>query len=122
MLHDLLMFFASTYEEVFGLGTGPPLHDPLAVAVLLRGVMPELWGEGRWVDVTVDEEGDFTGRTLAVSPPKESGREGGVWVPTSVNVDLFWDIMLAAVDRCEERVGKGKVGGAGIDNPVVAIN
>ncbi|RPA87236.1 Inosine/uridine-preferring nucleoside hydrolase [Ascobolus immersus RN42] len=119
MLHDLLMYFASTYEQVFGLGAGPPLHDPLAVAVLLKGVESDLWEEGRWVDVVVDEEGEFTGRTVAGEP--KDGHKGGVWLPTGVNVPKFWNIMLECVDRCEERVGKGKVGGDGINTPPVAI-
>ncbi len=39
MLHDLLTFFAHTYAAKFGLVHGPPLHDPLAIAVLL-GSLP----------------------------------------------------------------------------------
>lgn len=35
MLHDLLTFFAGTYADVFNITEGPPLHDPIAVAVLL---------------------------------------------------------------------------------------
>lgn len=37
-LVELLMFFAKTYAEVFGITEGPPLHDPLAVAVVLDGI------------------------------------------------------------------------------------
>lgn len=40
MLHDLLTFFAHTYASVFGITAGPPLHDPLAVAVLLSNLNP----------------------------------------------------------------------------------
>lgn len=35
MLHDILLFYATTYDKVFGISAGPPLHDPLAVAILL---------------------------------------------------------------------------------------
>ncbi|KAL2123241.1 hypothetical protein VTJ04DRAFT_3696 [Mycothermus thermophilus] len=35
MLVELLMFFAKTYSDVFGITAGPPLHDPLAVAAVL---------------------------------------------------------------------------------------
>ncbi|KAI9849471.1 MAG: Uridine nucleosidase 1 [Sclerophora amabilis] len=35
LFHDLLTYFASTYARVFGISAGPPLHDPLAVAVVL---------------------------------------------------------------------------------------
>jgi uridine nucleosidase len=36
MFHGLLTFFASTYANVFGISDGPPLHDPLAIAVILE--------------------------------------------------------------------------------------
>ncbi|KAL2270137.1 hypothetical protein VTJ83DRAFT_2321 [Remersonia thermophila] len=38
MLVELLMFFAKTYSDVFGIAEGPPLHDPLAVAAVLAGL------------------------------------------------------------------------------------
>ncbi|KAL1841290.1 hypothetical protein VTJ49DRAFT_7235 [Mycothermus thermophilus] len=38
MLVELLMFFAKTYSDVFGITDGPPLHDPLAVAAVLAGL------------------------------------------------------------------------------------
>ena len=34
LLHEILEFFAGTYDEFFDIKAGPPLHDPLAVAVL----------------------------------------------------------------------------------------
>lgn len=39
MLVELLTFFAKTYAEVFGIVKGPPLHDPLAVAAILDGIV-----------------------------------------------------------------------------------
>ncbi|KAK3383837.1 Inosine/uridine-preferring nucleoside hydrolase domain-containing protein [Lasiosphaeria ovina] len=38
MLVELLMFFAKTYSDVFGITEGPPLHDPLAVAAILTDI------------------------------------------------------------------------------------
>lgn len=40
MVVDLLLFFKHTYENVFHLYNGPPLHDPCAVAIL---VAPEIF-------------------------------------------------------------------------------
>ena len=34
LLHEILEFFASTYDEFFDIRSGPPLHDPLAMAIL----------------------------------------------------------------------------------------
>lgn len=39
MLIELLNFFAKTYADVFGITAGPPLHDPLAVAAILDGLV-----------------------------------------------------------------------------------
>lgn len=97
MLYELLIFFAKTYEEVFGLHEGPPLHDPLAVAVLLKDVEPELWGAGRWVELDVVLEGDDVGRTVIV------GEKNGVWIPTTIDSARFWDRMLKCVDEHEFR-------------------
>ena len=44
MLHSLLAFFSQTYNSVFGLASGPPLHDPLAVAVILDTLGVEDFG------------------------------------------------------------------------------
>ena len=39
LFFEILTFFTKTYADVFGLREGPPLHDPLAVMVVLA---PEL--------------------------------------------------------------------------------
>ncbi|KAL8716847.1 MAG: hypothetical protein Q9225_005862 [Loekoesia sp. 1 TL-2023] len=41
MFYDLLVFFAHTYADVFGISEGPPLHDPVAVAVVLSEIGAE---------------------------------------------------------------------------------
>lgn len=113
MLHDLLMFFAHTYADVFGLVGGPPLHDPLAVAVILadnmeHGVDFDDRGGERWlVDVVtdglhseVDEERGQVGRTR-VSRVESGG--GGVRIPRGLDVGAFWALMEGCVGRAEER-------------------
>jgi inosine-uridine nucleoside N-ribohydrolase len=35
VIANLLVFFAETYSRVFGFTSGPPLHDPLAVAFVM---------------------------------------------------------------------------------------
>ncbi|KAI9785288.1 MAG: Uridine nucleosidase 1 [Candelina submexicana] len=60
LLHDLLTFFAATYAEVFGLTSGPALHDPLAVAVVLcdqpeyKGLIDTNTSEPRVLEVVTD--------------------------------------------------------------------
>ncbi|KAG8534095.1 uncharacterized protein KY384_000938 [Bacidia gigantensis] len=112
LFHDLLTYFARTYSNVFGLKAGPPLHDPLAVAVLLSE--EELTindGEGeRWhVEVVTDgvhsarsEEHGQLGRTIA-SSVSERGT-GGIRIPRSFDKARFWDLIDDALTAAEDRL------------------
>lgn len=125
ILHALLLFFAGTYEKVFGLSTGPPLHDPLAVAVLLSNLNPafaqkhpgqvikfdDKGGERFAVSIVTDGQHgqDVTttgqlGRSLA-TPVKGLG----VAIPRGVDLDAFWNLVLDCVqlaDDCNAALGK----------------
>ncbi|KAL9610683.1 MAG: hypothetical protein Q9167_004631 [Letrouitia subvulpina] len=101
MYHDLLLFFAHTYAEVFGITAGPPLHDPLAVAVILSDEMllfDDRGGERWHVDVViqgvhsdVDEERGQLGRTKI-----SKVEQGGVRIPRGLDIPVFWNV----VDKC----------------------
>jgi uridine nucleosidase len=117
MLVELLTFFAHTYAEVFGIVEGPPLHDPLAVAVVLDGVagaeIPfydfEKGKKGRKerfkVDVVTDGThedallGAETGRTV-VKLLAEG--EEGVKIPRSLDTKRFWSILEECLGRADE--------------------
>ncbi|KAJ5897531.1 hypothetical protein N7504_007819 [Penicillium tannophilum] len=125
ILHALLLFFAGTYEKVFGLTTGPPLHDPLAVAVILSNLNPafaqkhpgqvikfdDRGGERFAVSIVTDGQHgqDVTitgqlGRSLA-APVKGPG----VAIPRGVDLDAFWNLILDCVqlaDDCNAARGK----------------
>lgn len=104
MFHDLLLFFAHTYSDVYGLTEGPPLHDPIAVAVSLEAVTDPIMnfadnGGERWhVNIVTDglhsrheEERGQVGRTVI-----SKADHGGVRIPRSMNVHSFWMV----IDRC----------------------
>ncbi|KAL9578944.1 MAG: hypothetical protein Q9212_005391 [Teloschistes hypoglaucus] len=107
LLHDLLGFFAQTYNDNLGITAGPPLHDPLAVAVILFDIgtddlaFDDRSGE-RWnVDVVTEglhsdaeKEHGQLGRTKV---SKTSGP--GVRIPRALNVGSFWEV----VERCLQR-------------------
>ena len=107
LFHDLLVFFASRYREVFRLKEGPPLHDPIAVAVLFSEseVAFDDWGGERWhVDVVTvglhgeeDEERGQVGRTIISKADGE-----GVRIPRAMDVERFWDVIEDCVRRAEE--------------------
>lgn len=111
MLHDLLIFFRDTYASVFGFLNGPPLHDPIAVAVLLIDGLSERLefddgGGERWhVDVVTvglhsnrDDERGQVGRTTAV---KAAADEGGVRIPRKLDVKRFWTVLEECIQRAE---------------------
>lgn len=109
MYHDLLMFFASTYSDVFGLRGGPPVHDPLAVAVLLQDHPDD--------DVRIDYneqplekfvvevvcEGQEVGRTKV---KQAQGQKGAVSIPRYFDVAKFWQVLNDCMEIAERHVAQ----------------
>lgn len=117
MLYELLLYFASTYETAFGLTAGPPLHDPLAVAVILSTLNPIFADKhpdkalrfddrnGERFAVTVATDGlhgndvalvGELGRSVVSSHPT------GVCIPRGVDLDAFWGIILDCIKRADD--------------------
>lgn len=114
LFHDLLIFFAQTYRVVFRLVDGPPLHDPIAVAVLLDGLGPDginfqTNSDERWqVDVVTDgrhsdiaTEMGQVGRTVIKHADAGSG---GVRIPRWMDTARFWTIIEQCLKLAEENV------------------
>ncbi|KAA8573287.1 hypothetical protein EYC84_003776 [Monilinia fructicola] len=106
MLVELLTFFAATYDRVFGISDGPPLHDPLAVAVILDGIsgaeipfydfkdhskrerfQVKVVTEGSHDDA---QKGSETGRTIVKLLPEG---EEGVKIPRGLDIKRFWEVI-----------------------------
>ncbi|KAI3329457.1 Inosine/uridine-preferring nucleoside hydrolase [Xylariaceae sp. AK1471] len=130
MLVELLMFFAETYRDVFGITEGPPLHDPLAVAAILTGTTHEIpfydfdpakpEGPARQerFEVRIVTEGSLedalerhtqTGRTLVRL--LEPGEEG-VRIPRGLDIEMFWKVIEECCQRADE-VNTRRAGGDG---------
>ncbi|KAI1845266.1 hypothetical protein JX265_005421 [Neoarthrinium moseri] len=124
MLVELLMFFAGTYRDAFGIVEGPPLHDPLAVAAALTGTQYEIpfydfdpktaAGDRRpeRFEVKVITEGSLddalhrgaqTGRTVAKL--LEPGQPG-VRIPRGLDIALFWKVIEECTQRADEANSK----------------
>lgn len=111
MLFELLTFFSATYERVFGITAGPPLHDPLAVAAIIP--TDEIAWEMEEVRVEVVCHGEDLGKTIKTHEEPEvhgvglGGEARGsvvrVRVPVKVDVDAFWGVLLEAVARADGR-------------------
>ena len=91
---ELLEFFCRTNAEVFGMPDGP-LHDPVAVAVL---VDPEVVTS---VHTRLDVElaGTETAGATSVDLDGMLRREPNAWVATGLDVDRFWDLLDEAIGR-----------------------
>ncbi|KAK3904844.1 hypothetical protein C8A05DRAFT_42141 [Staphylotrichum tortipilum] len=137
MLVELLMFFAKTYSDVFGITEGPPLHDPLAVAAVLAGLgdeheipfcdsdpagEPGLAQPERY-EVAVVTEGSYedaragarTGQiTARLLPPGEAG----VRIPRSLDIPLFWKAIEECVSRADAANAAAEAAAAEITGPL----
>ena len=98
LLVELLGFFGDAYKKL-GM-EAPPLHDPCAVAWLLDEGMFE-W---EWMRVEVDCGEEQAGRTVVVQASDANKEQRpNVRVCTKMDVDRFWELMLAAITASNAR-------------------
>ena len=118
LLNEILEFFAASYDEFFDIKAGPPLHDPLAVAVLfgfatskLKGPHPVIFqDDGERYTIFVVTAGEHSasdairgqvGRTVV----KASDTTGhGVRIPRKLNVEAFWRVLEDCCSIAEKHV------------------
>ncbi|QQK41192.1 Uridine nucleosidase Urh1, putative [Penicillium digitatum] len=110
ILHALLTFFAATYEKAFGLTTGPPLHDPLAVAAILSTLNPAFANKYPNQALAFDDKGGER-FSLSIVTDGQHGKDisttgqlgrsiatpvdgPGIAIPRGVDLDAFWNMVL----------------------------
>nr|WP_042196721.1 nucleoside hydrolase [Kibdelosporangium sp. MJ126-NF4]CEL22440.1 Inosine-uridine preferring nucleoside hydrolase [Kibdelosporangium sp. MJ126-NF4] len=91
---DLLRFFASTYDEVFGM-PDPPVHDPVAVAAVAE---PDLLTLVE-APVAVELAGTHTRGATVVDLHGVTGKPANARVALELDRARFWDVMLGAIER-----------------------
>ncbi len=94
IVSELLVFFASTYKEMFDFD-GAPVHDVLTVAYL---VAPELFTM-KDVNIAVETKGEFTAGTTLVDLHGVTGREVNAKFGVELDVDGFWKLMIEALRK-----------------------
>jgi purine nucleosidase/pyrimidine-specific ribonucleoside hydrolase len=92
-LSGLMRFFAQTYNDVFEM-PDPPLHDPIAVAVLIDASITK----NRFVNVEVELSGEHTRGATVVDIYARTGGKANVNVALELDFDKFWNVMLDAVE------------------------
>jgi inosine-uridine nucleoside N-ribohydrolase len=91
---NLLRFFASTYDAVFGM-PDPPVHDPVAVAAVAAPNLVKL------VDapVAVELNGTHTRGATVVDLHAVTGKPPNAQVALELDRPRFWDLMLSAIEH-----------------------
>lgn len=131
LFFEIINFFAKTYADVFGFTTGPPTHDPLAVAAAFRpdlffcggalaedrsnkeqerfGVQVVLDGEHGTADV---ESTSQCGRTIATRLPPGAQ---GITIPRSLSPKAVWSLIESCLSHTERAIDEART--AGSQNP-----
>jgi uridine nucleosidase len=121
MYHDIVTFFAETYDKVFGMPS-PPMHDPISVFLVLAAVLdhslaPQVADGTHQFGVFVVTDGDRHIDSVERKGPRTGNcgrtvltRDGrGVVVPRRIDVDAFWAMIDLALEAAE-RVSPMKYG------------
>nr|POE88241.1 uridine nucleosidase [Quercus suber] len=122
LFFEILTYFSRTYAEVFGLTQGPPMHDPLAVAVIFA---PELFicnvtasedeGQGERFKVQVVTEGEHSGSGEPLNGASQCGRtiatllplgQVGVRIPRGLEAKEIWGLLEGCLWRTEVAIGR----------------
>jgi inosine-uridine nucleoside N-ribohydrolase len=90
---DLLGFFASTYREIWGF-PAPPLHDPVAVALVAE---PDVVTTTR-ARLDIELTGTFTRGATVVDLYERTGREPNADVAVGLDAARFWELVIGAIE------------------------
>ena len=122
---EILHFFAKTYANVFGITSGPPVHDPLAVAAAFAPAIFRSQAQNGTEEkylVEVITEGAHASSSSSASPrggftdktPSQCGRTvatplppywSGVRIPNGVDADAVWMMLEQCLERAENAIG-----------------
>jgi uridine nucleosidase len=112
LFFEILTFFASTYEREFSMDTGPPLHDPLAVAAALCPLLfDDNDGERYEVYVVKDGDDSLLDHRRTVSNVGQCGRtivrllekgQPGIRIPRTLKTAEFWHMIDLSLAQSEE--------------------
>ena len=94
----LLDFFAETYRDVFAM-PDPPVHDPVALAIIIDASVAKLVS----APVAVELTGTLTRGATVVDLYGNTGQQANVEVAMELDVEKFWDMMISAIETLGSR-------------------
>lgn len=115
---SLLNFYTSSYRQRYETFEGPPIHDPLAVFLVLAMVARE---DPSYCDLAsacdfhflqrhliVLTEGGSMGKVSFANPDADPMRKekGGVYVGLSINAPFFWHHIYSALEFADVQIGE----------------
>lgn len=89
---DLLVFFAETYQNVFGF-SAPPLHDPCAVAAIIE---PDIL-RTHAMRVEIETNGQWTAGRTVCDVYGQWGKAANVSVGYALDVPRFWEMVISTL-------------------------
>lgn len=102
---ELMTFFGSAYERVFGI-PHPPLHDPIAVARVIDPTLVRCVA----APVAVELTGEHTRGATVVDLHARTGAAPNAQVALGLDVPRFWDLMTGALTRLSGSPAAGSRG------------
>lgn len=119
----ILLLFTDYYKRLFPSWPGSPIHDPVALFIVLpllaqtRSDLREnvttcsLQCIKRFVDVEL--QGEHAGETVFVNKDMEplKADKGGVLVAQNMSAEVFWDHIYTALELADAKVGTKVSGG-----------
>jgi inosine-uridine nucleoside N-ribohydrolase len=90
---ELLGFFAGTYRDIWGFAA-PPLHDPIAVALVAEPAVVETTRTRLDIELT----GTYTRGATVVDLHARTGRPPNAEVAVGLDTARFWDMIVAAIE------------------------
>eukprot|EP01006_Ploeotia_vitrea_P006261 TRINITY_DN12658_c0_g1_i1.p1 TRINITY_DN12658_c0_g1~~TRINITY_DN12658_c0_g1_i1.p1 ORF type:complete len:328 (-),score=196.24 TRINITY_DN12658_c0_g1_i1:29-889(-) len=100
MVVTLLTFFADSYRDYFGFDS-PPLHDPCTIAYVIDPTLFHL--QFMRVDVELASPLSIGQTVCDVHGVRQHSLPKNVHVATKMNVEGFFDLMMDALRKCDQR-------------------
>lgn len=113
----ILSFYSKLYEEKYHNHVGPPVHDPLAVFLVLAMVAQDTPRLSKFATkcnfvylqrrLKVVLEGENMGETIIENGNMDPlyKEEGGVYIGLSINNPFYWGHVFEALEYADEQVG-----------------